>query len=149
MLQLKPSDVKSQLIGKGPDAGKDWRWEKGTTEDEMAGWHHRLDAHGFGWTLGVGDGQEGLACCDSWGHKELATAEQLNWTEFMIDFLELCSYLKIWGRWKNLTYKLFTVFEYFMNISFNNQWSMTMLIKYLFTSICGFLLVFWNQLFFF
>ena len=65
-----------------PNAGKDWRQgEKGTTEDEMAGWHHRLDEHGFGWTPGVDDGQGGLACCDSWGRKELDTTEWLNWTE--------------------------------------------------------------------
>ena len=68
--------------GKDPDAGRDWgQEEKGTTEDEMAGWHHRLSAHEFGWTLGVGDGQGGLACCDSWGCKESDTTEQLNWTE--------------------------------------------------------------------
>ena len=54
---------------------------KGTTEDEMAGWHHRLNGHGFGWTPGVGDGQGGLVCCGSWGHKELDTTERLNWTE--------------------------------------------------------------------
>ena len=60
------------------DAGRDWGQEKGTTEDEMAGWHHLLNGHGFGWTLGAGDGQGGLACCDSWGHKELDTTEQLN-----------------------------------------------------------------------
>ena len=60
----------------------DWgQEEKGTTEDEMAGWHHQLDAHGFGWTPGVGDGQGGLACCSSWSHKESDTTEQLNWTE--------------------------------------------------------------------
>ena len=60
----------------------DWgREEKGTTEDEMAGWHHRFDGHGFGWTPGVGDGQGGLACCNSWGRKELDTTERLNWTE--------------------------------------------------------------------
>ena len=52
--------------------------EKGTTEDEMAGWHHRLDGHGFGWDLGVGDGQGGLVCCSSWGHKESDTTERLN-----------------------------------------------------------------------
>ena len=52
--------------------------EKGTTEDEMVGWHHRLDGHGFGWTLGVGDGQGGLVCCGSWGCKELDTTERLN-----------------------------------------------------------------------
>ena len=67
---LWPPDVKSWLIGKDPDAGKDWgQWEKGTTEDEMAGWHHRLDGHGFGWTPGVGDEQRGLVCCGSWGLK--------------------------------------------------------------------------------
>ena len=52
--------------------------EKGTTEDEMVGWHHRLDGHGFGWTQGVGDGQGGLACCGSWGRKESDMTEQLN-----------------------------------------------------------------------
>ena len=57
------------------------RRRKGTTEDEMAGWHHRLNGNGFGWTLGVGDGQGGLTCCDSWGCKELDTTERLNWTE--------------------------------------------------------------------
>ena len=55
--------------------------DKGTTEDEMAGWHHWLNGHGFGWTLGVGDGQGGLACCGSWGHKELDMTERLNWTD--------------------------------------------------------------------
>ena len=48
------------------------------TEDEMVGWHHRLNGHGFGWTPGIGDGQGGLVCCDSWGHKESDTAERLN-----------------------------------------------------------------------
>ena len=61
-------------------AGRDWgQEEKGTTEDKMAGWHHWLDGHEFKWTLGVGDGQEGLACCDSWGCKELDMTERLNW----------------------------------------------------------------------
>ena len=79
---LWPPDVKSWLIWKDPDAGKDWgQEEKGTTEDGMVGWHHRLDGHGFGWTTGVGDGQRGLACCSSWGHKESDISEQLNWTE--------------------------------------------------------------------
>ena len=49
------------------------------TEDEIAGWHHQLNAHEFGWTLGAGDGQGGLACCGSWGCKESDTTEQLNW----------------------------------------------------------------------
>ena len=79
---LWPPDVKSWFFGKDPNAGKDWgQDEKGTTEDEMVGWHHRLNGHGFGWTLGVGDGQGGLVCCSSWDHKEWDTTEQLNWTE--------------------------------------------------------------------
>ena len=79
---LWPPDVKSWLTGKDPDAGKDGRQEeKGTTEDKMAGWHHWLNGRESQWTLGVGDGQGGLACCDSWGHKESDTTEWLNWTE--------------------------------------------------------------------
>ena len=80
-LILWPPNAKSWLIGKDPDAGKDWRWEeKGTTEDEMVGWHYWLHGHGFGWTPGVGDGQGGLACCGSC-HKELDMTERLNWTD--------------------------------------------------------------------
>ena len=77
---LWPPDAKSWLIWKDPDAGKDWgQEEKGTTEDEMVGWHHRLDEHGFEWVPGVGDWQGGLVCCDSWGRKESDTTERLNW----------------------------------------------------------------------
>ena len=76
---LWPPHAKSWLIGKDSDAGRDWgQKEKGTTEYEMVGWHHRLDAHEFGWTLGVGDGQGGQACCGSWGRKESDTTERLN-----------------------------------------------------------------------
>ena len=78
---LWPPDAKNWLTVKDPDAGKDWRLEKGTTEDEMVGWHLWIDGHGFGWTPGVGDGQGGLVCCSSWGHKELDMTEWLNWTE--------------------------------------------------------------------
>ena len=79
---LWPPHAKSWLIGKDSHAGRDWgQEEKGTTEDEMAGWHHWLDGHGFGWTLGVGDGQGGLACCNSRGRKESDTTERLNGTE--------------------------------------------------------------------
>ena len=79
---LWPPDVKSQLIGKDADAGKDWRpKEKRAREDEMAGWHHWLDGRESERTLGVGDGQGGLVCCDSWSRKESDTAERLNWTE--------------------------------------------------------------------
>ena len=84
---LWPPHAKSRLIGKDPDAGRYWgQEEKGTTEDEMAGWHHWLDRYEFEWTLGVDDGQGGLACCDSWGRKESDTTERLNWTEWIIQF---------------------------------------------------------------
>ena len=79
---LWPRHAKSWLIGKDSDAGRDWRQEeKGTTEDEMAGWHHWLDRLEFEWTPAVGDGQGGLACCDSWGRKESDTTERLKWTK--------------------------------------------------------------------
>ena len=72
-------DAKSCLIGKDPDAGKErGQEEKGMTEDEMVGWHHPFNGHGFGWTPGVGDGQGGLACCSSWSRKELDMTERLN-----------------------------------------------------------------------
>ena len=76
-------DIKTKTItGKDPDAGKDCgQKEKGTTEDEMVGWHHWDNGHRFGRTPGFGDGQGALACCGSWGHKESDTIEQLNWTE--------------------------------------------------------------------
>ena len=77
-----PPHAKSWLTGKDSDAGRYWGLEeKRVTKDEMAGWHHCLNGHEFAWTLEVGDGQGGLACCDSWGHKESDTTERLNWTE--------------------------------------------------------------------
>ena len=76
-------EAKSWLIWEDPDAGKDWgQEEKGMTEDEMVGWHHWLNGHGFGWTLGVGDGQGGLACCSTWvtkGRTQLSNWTELNW----------------------------------------------------------------------
>ena len=80
---LWPPHAKSWLIGKDSNAGRIWGQEKGTTEDEMAWWHHQLDGDEFAWTLGIGDGQGHLACCDSWGCKESDMTEQLNWTELM------------------------------------------------------------------
>ena len=81
---LWPPHVKSWLIGKDSDAGRDWgKEEKGTTEDEMVGWHHWLDGREFEWTPGDGGGQGVLACCDPWGRKESYTTEWLNWTEFL------------------------------------------------------------------
>ena len=79
---LWPPHAKSWLVGKDCDAGRDWgREEKGMTEDEMAGWHHWLDGRESEWTPGVGDGEGGLVCCDSWGHKESDTTERLNRNE--------------------------------------------------------------------
>ena len=88
-------DAKSWLIWKDPDAGKNLQQEeKGTTEEKMVEWHHRLNGHGFAWTPGVGDGQRGLACCGSWGHKELDTTERLNWTELNTkSCLTLCDFM--------------------------------------------------------
>ena len=77
----KKENFWSVFLLKRPYAGKDWGQEEDTTEDEMVGWHHWLNGHEFGWTPGVGDGQAGLVCCSSWGHKESKTTEQLNWTD--------------------------------------------------------------------
>ena len=85
---LWPPDAKNWLIGKDPDAGKDWKHEeKGTTEDEIIGWHHRLDGHEFEQAPGVGNGQESLVCCSPWGHKELDTTEWLNWMFYYFKFV--------------------------------------------------------------
>ena len=118
-LILWPPHVKSWLIGKDSDAGRDWgQEEKGTTEDEMAGWHHWLDGCESEWTPGVGDEQGGLALCDSWGRKESDMTERLNWTELnththtlqlslqsleivlaiVWDYIKLLSYISILGR---------------------------------------------------
>ena len=100
---LWASHVKSWLIGKDSDAGRDWRQEEnGTTEDEMAGWRYQLNGHEFEWTPGVDDRQGGLACCDSWGLRVRQDwATELNWTElkwlqqqifcFLQPILEFCS----------------------------------------------------------
>ena len=75
-----PPDAKSWLLRKDPDVGKDWRQEeKGMTEDEMVGWHHRLNRHEFEQAPGVGGRQGGLVCCSSWGRKESDMTERLNW----------------------------------------------------------------------
>ena len=105
-------DAKSWLLGKDPDAGKDWgQEEKGTTEDEMVGWHHRLNRHRFGWTPGVDDGQRGLVCCSSWGRKESDTTEQLNWTELPCcrQILYHLSYWESLGLYSNVTCFIFSL----------------------------------------
>ena len=82
LFQIFPPDVKNWLLGKDPDAGKEWKKEeKGMTEDEMIGWHHRLDGHEFEQAPGVGDGQGSLTCCSPWGsqsHKWLSDWTELN-----------------------------------------------------------------------
>ena len=84
-LKLWPPDMKNWLTGKSPDAGEDWKQEeKGMMEDEMTGWHHRLDRHESEQALGFGDGQGSLACCSPWGRKELDTTERLNWLTVLI-----------------------------------------------------------------
>ena len=86
--------AKSWLLGKDSDAGRDWgQEEKGMTGNEMAGWHHWLDGCESEWSLGVGDGQGGLACCDSWSRKELDTTERLNWTE--LNWMDACWHLAV------------------------------------------------------
>ena len=83
---LWPHDAKNWLIGKDPDAGKDWRQEKGMTEDEMVVWHYLLVGHEFEQALGFGEGQRSMACCSPWGHKELDLTEWLNWTDSVLNF---------------------------------------------------------------
>ena len=94
---LWPPDANSWLIYKDRDAGKDWgQEEKGTTEDEMVGWHHWLTGHGFGWTPGVGDGQGGLECWGSWGCRESNTTERLNWIDSWDSTYKVYIYVKTW-----------------------------------------------------
>ena len=98
---LWPPHEKTWLIGKDSNAGRYWgQEEKGTPEDEMAGWHHWLDGLESEWTPGVCDGQGGLACCGSWGHKELDMTEWLNWTELVSKqaFISISCYVIIWNN---------------------------------------------------
>ena len=93
---LWPPDVKSWLTWKDPDAGKGWgQEEKRRTEDEMVGWHHRLNGHEFEQPLGVGDGQGSLACCSPWGRKE---------SEWLSDWTELNWHKQQWSNVATVTY---------------------------------------------
>ena len=89
---LWPPDAKSWLIRKYPDPGKDWRQEKGMTEDKMVGWHHWLNGHEFEQALGDGDRQGSLACCSPWGCKDLAITEQLNNKKYIYSLIPQCFY---------------------------------------------------------
>ena len=85
---LWPTDIKNRLNGKDPDAGKDWKEEKGTTEDEMVGWHHWLNRHEFEQALGDSEGQESLVCCSPWGRKESDTTEWLRTAQHNVRDIE-------------------------------------------------------------
>ena len=112
-----PPHVKSWLIGKDSDAGRDWgQEEKGTTEDEMAGWHHRLDGRESGWTMGVGDGQGGLACCDSWGRKESDTTEWLNWAALTVLFKIITIWLRMFSLFLCLSVMYYLCEKYYKPI---------------------------------
>ena len=90
---LSPSDGKNWLIGKDPDAGKDWRQvEKGMTEDEIVGWHHQLNGHEFEQVPRAGDGQGSLVCWSPWDHKKSETTEWLNWAECKAE--NFCGYIR-------------------------------------------------------
>ena len=116
---LWPPDAKNWLIGKDPDAGKDWRKEKKRTiEDKMAGWHYQLDGRESERVPGVGDGQRSLVCCSPWSRKESDTNEWLNWTEWNI----------IWNiiKMKMKSIQLGKKFSYFLFKLQCDLWNVTM-----------------------
>ena len=137
---LWPPHAKSWLIGKDSNAGRDWgQEEKGMTKDEMAGWHHWLDGRESEWTPGVGDGQGGLACCDSWGRKESDTTERLNWLTDGQRLFSVClQSLKFCWNWPyGPAYSQFFVYFYVhpKRINTLNHWEMRVEI---FNHNCGF-----------
>ena len=106
---LWPPDVKNWLIGKDSDARKDWRQEeKGTTEDEMVGWHHWLHGHEFEQALGDGEGQGSLGHCSPWGHKESDMTERLNWFSYRISRL-----INMWPRPSSISYHFLQTLYHF------------------------------------
>ena len=123
---LWPPDARNSLIGKDPDAEKDWRQEeKGTTEDEMVEWHHLLDGHEFEQALGVGDGQGSLVCCSPWGLKESDMTERLNWTEHNTFWWIGYSRREKWCQW-GLWVFILSNFENGVAIDYNKwdgKWS--------------------------
>ena len=120
-----PPDAKNWLTGKDPDAGKDWRQEKGTTEDETVEWHHWLYGHESEQALGGGDGQGSLACCSPQGHNKSDTTEWLNWTELSLS--PVCNYLSVMLAAVSLPicYEAsFIIYRYYnVNITFLLTWS--------------------------
>ena len=117
---LWPPDAKSQLIGKDPDAGKDWRQEeKGTTEDEMVGWHHWVNGHEFEQALGNGEGQGSLVCCSSWYRKELGLRDWA--TTIMNSFIQQT--ILIQGTWNRAGIKRrrYVYLFIFFSVDFNQK----------------------------
>ena len=122
-LILWPPDAKNWLIGKDPDAGRDWgQEEKGMTEDEMVAWHHRLKGHEFEQALGAGDGQGGLACCSPWGRRESDMTEQLNWTE-QVPRGRSCCFSEDYSLWT-------TVLKYKKELNGNNAFLLSVLLSF-------------------
>ena len=149
---LWPSHAKSWLIGKDTNAGRDWgQEEKGTTEDEMTGWHHRLNGRESEWTPGVGDGQGGLACCDSWGRKESDTTEWLIWSDLIwtsspVAQMQLDGSAPTWSgtcvKWVEfkLLLRVGSDFPNSSNVQaifLNYPWSEGLLLAYLFLNTTG------------
>ena len=132
MLKLKLQYF-GHLMRKDSDAGREWgQEEKGMTEDEMAGWHHWLDGRESEWTPGVGDGQAGLVCCDSWGRKESDTTEQMNWTELNDEKASLHSSLKE-GHSLALIWRVYHVKA---QAGWSRSWNQDCLEKYQQIQIC-------------
>ena len=124
VLILWPPNGKNWLIGKDPDAGKDWRREeKGTTEDEMVGWHHWLNGHEFGQALGFGDGQGSLACCSPWGHKKTDVTEQLHWTDVVQTHVVQGSSALVSGLIFTKGFCLFKAFSLASNLNCYQWWT--------------------------
>ena len=124
--RLRPPHAKGWLIGKDSDAGRDWRQEeKGTTEDEMPGWHHWLDGHESEWTPGAGDGHGGLACCDSWVAKSRTRLS--DWTELnsLIPHFPsrscICTYLRLIPSFSDLNFP--DIREILKNTKTEKLWS--------------------------
>ena len=113
---LWPPDGKNWLIGKDPDAGKDWKQEEGTTDDKMVGWHHWLNGLEFKQAPEVGDGEGSLVCCSPWGFIESDTTEWLKWTKLNIcdaEHLSMCLFAICLFLWRNVYLVLFFFFFFF------------------------------------
>ena len=125
---LCPPDVKNWLIGKDPDAGKDWGWEeKGTAEDDRVVWHHWLYGHECWVTPGVGDGQGSLAYCSLWGHKESDVTEWLNWTNKKLTVNRSLKFLNVAVNWPPVAH----ILSHIESLRKNKYWKLIISLKIL------------------